>query len=115
MAVTTGAISIAITCTALIVACLSLAIQLAVYYCFYMPKLMSIGRNSRTCNQRGSATGNTTGSGGVVLYDVVDGSVDEETTLEMEENEAYNFKKRVGRLRMNQTEAYDTTTTTDQS
>lgn len=49
------------------------------------------------------------------MYDVVDGSVDEETTLEMEENEAYNFKKRVGRLRMNQTEAYDTTTTTDQS
>ena len=106
MAVTTGAISITITCIALIVACVSLAIQLAVYYCFYKPRLMSIGRNSRDHTQRGS----TTGSGDVILYDVVDGSVDEETTLEMEENEAYNVKKRFGRLRMNQNEAYNTTT-----
>ena len=64
---------------------------------------MSIGRNSRDRNQRGSARDD-------MLYDVVDRSVDEETTLEMEENEAYHVKKRVGRFRMNQNEACDTTT-----
>jgi hypothetical protein len=90
VAVTTGAVSIIIACTALIVACLSLVIQLAVYYCFYKPRLMSIGRrNSRDSNQRGDATG----SDDVALYDVVDGNMDEEITLEMRENEAYIMKK----------------------
>ena len=113
----TGATSVVVTCVALLVACSSLAIQFAAYYCFYKPKLRSLantttaaGCNSqRDCNQRESEqTGST--SSDSVMYDIIDGSVDEEIAVEMEENEAYDVKKRqVEGLRMELNEAYDAT------
>ena len=90
-------------------ASISFAIHIAVYQCFYKPRLRSststsVGGDSH--NQREGVTGSEDG----IVYDAVNESVG--TTLEMKENEAYSFNKRVGGLKMKQNEAYGVTGST---
>ena len=92
-AITTGAVSVILT--AVLVAGISFAIHIAVYQCFYKPKLMpmatAVGGESH--NQ---ITRNESEDG--IVYDVIDERVG--TTLEMKENEAYSVDQRVGGLKL---------------
>ena len=97
-AITTGVVSVIIT--ALLVAGISLAIQIAVYQCVYKPRLRSFTEISRDHSQREEVIG----GGDATVYDVVDERVG--TALEMNENEAYSIGGRMGGLELKQNEAY---------
>ena len=89
-ALTTGVISV-IT-TALLVAGISIVVHVIVYQCVYKPRLTGVG-----CHRPKP--------GGDDYTDVADERV--ETTLEMEENEAYSVNERVGTTQeIQENEAY---------
>ena len=88
---------------------ISFVIHIAVYQCFYKPRLRSftstaVGGESH--DQREGVTGSEDG----IVYDVVNESVG--TTLEMKENKAYSVDKRVEGQKMKQNEAYEVTGST---
>ena len=91
---------ISVVITALLVAGISLAIQIAVYQCVYKPRLRSFTEISRDHSQREEVIG----GGDATVYDVVDERVG--TALEMNENEAYSIGGRMGGLELKQNEAY---------
>ena len=108
-AITTGAVSVILT--TLLVAGIAFAIHIAVYQCFYKPKLMlttatAVGSESHNQIMRDDVTGSEDG----IVYDVVDERVG--TTLEMKENEAYSVDQRVGGLKLMLNEAYGVTRST---
>ena len=101
-AITTGVVSA--TTTTLVVACMSLTIQIAVYQCVYKPRLRSF---TATASGRGHSLQREDATGYVdsVAYDVV-GERCMETTMEMKRNDAYFVGERVGGLALKQNEAY---------
>ena len=89
-AVTVGVVSAVVT--ALLVGVISVAVHIAVYQCFYNPRLM---RSSPVVQDGPSQTDDITtaeGRGGdAIVYDVV--KKREGTVLEMRQNEAYGLVK----------------------
>ena len=92
---------------------ISFAIHIAVYQCFYKPRIRSSASTcTPICGKSHCHTHNEgiTESGDAIVYDVVDERVD--TTLEMRENEACSVNKGEGGLEMKQNEAYGVTKST---
>jgi hypothetical protein len=92
------------------VAGICLTIHIAVYQCFYKPRLRSststaVGGHDESHSQREGVTG----GGDAIVYEVVDERPRVGTALEMTENEAYSINKRV---EMNENEAYGVTRST---
>ena len=84
-----------------------IAIHIAVYQCFYKPRLRSrsststaVGGHDESHSQREGVMG----SGDAIVYDVVNERPGVGTALEMRENEAYS--KRVEEPGMKQNETY---------
>ncbi|MCG8622279.1 MAG: hypothetical protein MJE68_09830 [Proteobacteria bacterium] len=107
IATTTGVVSAIIT--ALLVAGICIAIHIAVYQCFYKPRLRyststAVGGHEKSHSQMEGVMG----SGDAIVYDVVNERPGHGvgTALEMRENEAYSINKRVEEPGMKQNEAY---------
>ena len=87
-ALTTSLISVIIT--AFLVTGISVIVHIAVYLCFYKPRLKS-SATACTCGACTGQTDDVVGSGGsdAIVYDVVDERIGT-AALEMKENEAYS-------------------------
>ena len=89
-AVTVGVVSVVVT--ALLVGVISVAVHIAVYKCFYKPRLM---RSSPVVQDGPGQTDDDTTAGGgggdAIVYDVV--KEREGNVLEMRQNEAYGLVK----------------------
>ena len=84
-----------------------IAIHIAMYQCFYKPRLRSfistaVGGHDESHSQREDVME----SGDAIVYDVVDERSRVRAVLEMRENEAYSVNKRVEESGMKQNEAY---------
>jgi hypothetical protein len=109
IATTAGVISAIIT--ALLVGGICLIIDMAVYQCFYKPRLRSflstaVGVLNESHNSRYCQREDVTGSGEAIVYDIDDERPRVGAALEMEENEAYSVNKRVEGPEIKQNEAY---------